>query len=438
MKTKIIVILCLMAMISGLIGCSGGSSTGETDADTDSDPDITTEQDEVYEGYTLFAPMKSTTTWLIDTDGNTVHSWDSDYRPGLGVYFLETGELLRTGNAGNTTFTGGGSGGIVQTLDWDGSVTWEYAYSSSTHLSHHDVEMLPNGNVLMIAWELKTAADAETAGRDPGTMGDGELWPDSIIEVDPDSDEIVWEWHVWDHLVQDYDSSKDNYGTVVDHPELIDINYTMNTSADWNHVNSVDYSETYDQILLSVHNFCEIWIIDHSTTTAEAAGHSGGDSGMGGDLLYRWGNPQTYDDTAGDDDQKLFVQHDAKWLTDDLPGAGNILIFNNGKGRSDGDYSSVDEIEPPVNSDGSYTLSGSHYGPDSTVWTYVADTPTDFFAMSISGAQRLPNGNTLICKGPDGNFFEVSEEGETLWEYTATGAVFRAERYAADSIGFAE
>ncbi len=113
-------------------------------------------------------------------------------------------------------------------------------------------------------------------------------------------------------------------------------------------------TRTLDQILISVHNFSEIWVIDHSTTTAEAASHSGGNSGMGGDLLYRWGNPAAYD-SGSSADQQLFVQHDAQWIGNGLPGAGNILIFNNGQGRPDGDYSSVDEIVPPVASDGSYT-----------------------------------------------------------------------------------
>lgn len=447
MKTKILFFLCMAAMMLVITGCNGGSSTGETDTaidngtttDTDTTTNTTTEEAGIYEGYSLFAPMNTTETFLIDTDGNTVHSWDCDYKPGLAVYFLENGELLRTGNAGNTTFTGGGSGGVVQLLDWDSQVLWEYSYSDTTHLSHHDVEMLPNGNVLIIAWEYKSKEEALAAGRDSTLLSNDNLWPDSIIEVEPtglDSGDIVWEWHVWDHLVQDYDNTKSNYGVVADHPERIDLNYTMNGNSDWNHINSVDYSETYDQILLSVHNFSEIWIIDHSTTTAEAAGHSGGNSGMGGDLLYRWGNPQTYDETAGDDDQQLFVQHDAEWIEDGLPGAGNILIFNNGNGRSDGNYSSVDEIEPPVNSDGSYTLSASHYGPNSAAWTYVADTLTDFYAQNISGAQRLPNGNTLICQGPDGYFFEVTEEGETLWDYDAGAAVFRVTRYAPDYAGF--
>jgi hypothetical protein len=415
-------------------GC-GGDSSNNGSANTVN----VAEQGASFEGYNLFSSLNSTTAYLMDNDGNFVHSWDTDYRPGNAMYLLENGELLHTGNVGNTTFDGRGAGGIVQTIDWDGNVTWEYAYSSTTHLQHHDVEMLPNGNVLMIAWQYKSEGEAIAAGRDPSVLRDGEMWPESVIEVQPTGSktgQIVWEWHVWDHLVQDYDASKANYGVVADHPELIDLNYVGNGSADWNHINSVDYNAELDQIVLSVHNFNEIWVIDHSTTTAEAASHSGGNSGMGGDLLYRWGNPQTYGAGTASD-QQLFVQHDAEWIEAGDPGEGNILIFNNGGGRPDGNYSSIEEISPPVNSDGGYTLvAGSAYGPDEPLWTYTAETPTDFYAQNISGQQRLPNGNTLICDGPSSYFFEVKASGETVWEYDYTGAVFRVERYAPEYSGF--
>jgi hypothetical protein len=392
-----------------------------------------------FEGYNLFSALNSTTAYLMDNDGNIVHSWATDYTPGMSMYLLENSELLHTGNVHNTSFNAGGAGGIVQTIDWDGNVTWEYEYSSTTHLQHHDVEMLPNGNVLLIAWQYKSGAEAIAAGRDPSLLTDGKLWPDSVIEVQPtgpNTGQIVWEWHVWDHLVQDYDPTKENYGVVADHPELIDLNYAMNGGADWNHVNSIDYNAALDQIVLSAHNLSEIWIIDHSTTTAEAASHSGGSSGRGGDLLYRWGNPQAYDaGTAAD--QQLFGQHDAEWIEAGLPGEGHILVFNNGQGRPGGNYSSIDEIVPPVNPDGSYTLvQGSAYGPAEPIWTYTANVPTDFYAQNISGAQRLPNGNTLICDGPNSYFFEVTASGETVWQYDYTGQVFQVQRYAPEYPGF--
>ena len=245
--------------------------------------------------YYLFAPLSETTTYLINEAENIVFTWPSNYRPGQAVYLLENGNLLRTGNTGAGNLSAGGQGGIVEEIAQDGTVVWSFEYASDDYRLHHDIEPLPNGNVLMIAWELRTEAEAIASGRNPNQLRDGELWPDTVIEIDPDTNSIVWEWHVWDHLVQDFDATKANYGVVADHPELIDLNYrgpgTRPGGADWNHTNSIDYNSEFDQILLSVHNFSEIWVIDHSTTTAEAAGHSGGNSGMGGDLLYRWGNP---------------------------------------------------------------------------------------------------------------------------------------------------
>jgi hypothetical protein len=240
----------------------------------------------------------------------------------------------------------------------------------------------------------------------------------------------------WDHLVQDYDPGKPNYGVVSDHPELIDLNYTNQGNADWQHINAIDYNPQLDQILLTAHNFSEIWIIDRSTTTAEAAGHTGGNSGRGGDLLYRWGNPRTYG--AGTRDEKqLFVPHDAEWIEAGYPGEGNLLIFSNGGGRPDGSYSSIEEITPPLEEDGNYTyVTGTAFGPVEVAWRYTAETPTDFYAMNISGQQRLANGNTLICDGLGAYFFEITAGGETVWDYQSSGAVFRVERYTADYPGF--
>jgi hypothetical protein len=392
------------------------------------------------DGYTLFAPMTDKTTYLINNDGEVVFSWESDYRPRMSAYLLENGNLLRMANlGGNPTFgSGGGASGRVEEIDRDGNVVWEFEYSSSLHLLHHDIEPLPNGNVLMIAWEYKTAVEAIAAGRKPN-MVTTELWPDHIIEVEPtgaNGGNIVWEWHVWDHLIQDYDPSKENYGMVADHPELIDINFAG--GIDWNHTNSVDYNPKFDQILLSVHAFCEIWVLDHSTTTEEAAGHTGGNRGKGGDILYRWGNPQSY--RAGNEaDEKFFRQHDAGWIESGLPGEGNILVFNNGLGRPGTDYSSVDEIVPPVDSNGTYQLiPGSAYGPENQTWIYTAENPGDFYALNLGGAQRLPNGNTLICNGPYGIYFEVTPEKDIIWEYVSSVNTFKVHRYAPDYPGLQE
>jgi hypothetical protein len=373
------------------------------------------------DGQILFAPIDSGMTYLIDNTGVVNHIWPSSFLPGVAVMWLGDGTILRTIRV-DVGPGGGGAGGGVQKVKWDGTVVWDFRYNTNGVLTHHDVKTLPNGNVLLIAWETKTRNEAIAAGRNQSNVWSDGLMPDHIIEVKPTgptSGDIVWEWHVWDHLIQDYDPAKTNYGVVADHPELVDINYGVDLMSmiDWLHTNSVDYNEEFDQILLSVHNFNEIWVIDHSTTTEEAAGHTGGNSGKGGDLLYRWGNPDAY--RAGTaTDQKFFGQHDATWIKPGCPGEGNILVFNNGAGRPTGWYSSVDEIVPPVDASGTYYLeSGSAYGPEAQTWIYTANPPQSFVAGILSGAERLQTGNTLICDGVAGRFFEVTPEGTTIWQY---------------------
>ncbi len=384
---------------------------------------ITIEKDEIKKssiapGQILYSPMLSNTAYLIDEYGNVNHTWHSSYNPGCATYMLENGTILRTTRRATVPF--GGVGGGLQKITWDNNIIWDFTYYTSDVLSHHDVEPLPNGNVLMIAWEDYTLNEAYQAGRDPNFMQGSYLMADHIIEVQqtgPTTGDIVWEWHAWDHLIQDYDPAKDNYGVVGDHPELIDINFGS-SQTDWMHTNSIDYHEEFDQILISVHNFNEVWVIDHSTTTQQAASHTGGNSGKGGDVLYRWGNPRAYDHGTSAN-QKLYGQHDATWVKPGRPGEGNIMVFNNGQGRPQGRYSSVDEIIPPVDQNGFYTYTpGTAYGPVSQVWIYTAGNPTSFYGSYLSGAERLPNGNTLVCNGPAGEFFEVTPEKVTVWEYT--------------------
>jgi len=399
------------------LSLTNGFTVGSTDVSSTAGPPAS--------GYNLFSPLGSTDTFLMDNDENVLNTWTSSYGPGLSLYLLGNGDLIRTASTDSTDFDTGGAAGRVERYDWEGNLIWEYDYDTADHRSHHDIEVLPNGNILLIAWQKKTEAEAIAAGRDPSQISEGELWPDSILEIEPTGTSggtIVWEWHVWDHLIQDHDSTKSNYGVVADHPEKIDINHMSSARADWTHINAIDYNAERKEIILSVRNFSEIWVIDHDTTTAEAAGTDG-------DLLYRWGNPATH---GGDGDQTLFVQHDAKWIESGLEGEGNILIFNNGQGRDDGDYSSVVEVKLPELANG---YDGSQDATE--IWSYTADTPTDFYASRISGAQRLKNGNTLICEGTEQYVFEVTKDGEKVWEYTGTAELFRFERYAPDFAGFA-
>ena len=366
----------------------------------------------IINGKILFTPYYSTTTYLIDKNGTINHTWSSAYQPFTEAYWLGNGTILRPIISG---------GGGIQKILWDGTLAWDYRYTIAGCTCHHDIQYLPNGNVLMIVWVTKTRNQAIAEGRNPSAIQGSTFTPDRIIEVKPTgptSGDIVWEWNVWDHLIQDYDSSKNNYGVVGDHPELIDINFGDDFVNDWLHTNSVDYNPEYDQLLIDVHNFDEVWVIDHSTTTEEAADHTGGHYGHGGDLLYRWGNPEAYR-TGTSSDKKLYGQHDASWIKPGFPGAGHILIFNNGLNRPGGQYSSVDEFAPPVDADGYYYLEpGSAYGPEAQTWIYTANPPTSFYSNVFGGATRLKDGDTLICNGIPGKFLEVTPDKTTVWQYT--------------------
>jgi len=445
-----------------------------------------------FEGYTLINPLSSTKTLLVDMDGKVVHSWDSRENGGGLAYLLEDGSLVRSAVVpDNPRFKGGGMGGKLQRFSWDGELLWEFVMADDYQTLHHDIAPLPNGNFLAIAWEHRFREDAIAYGRDPKTITDKGMWTDAVYELKPlgqNDAEIVWEWHAWDHLIQDFDPDLEGHGSIPDHPELIDINAdhrgqppmspeeiakkkeieeemrqtgyaggvdhddgdtggappdSRSTLPDWLHTNAIDYHAELDLIVLSTPNLNEIWVIDHSLSSDDAMENDGGRFGVGGGLLYRWGNPRNYG-RGTSADRWLFYQHDPTWLG----GAGELalLLFNNGQGR-DGDYSSVEEIHLPFDAKKGFEREpGRSYGPDQPSWIYV-DRGT-FFSSFISGAQRLPNGNTLICEGAEGRVFEVTPEAEIVWDFlnpvggdarTPKGqpsvpakALFRATRVALD------
>src|SRR5262249_12045929 len=211
----------------------------------------------------------------------------------------------------------------------------------------------------------------------------------------------------WDHLVPPGAAPSDN-------PGLVDPNFAATPSVDWTHANAVFYNAALDQVMLSVRNFSEVWVIDHSTSTAEAAGHTGGRLGRGGDLVYRWGNPRAYG-VAGP--QQLFGQHNPGGIADGLSGAGHLLVFDNGDVNAR-PYPTVVEFATPLQGDGSYAYDSENgFGPTAPTWQYQANPPTSFFASIISGAQRLASGNTFVTDGPAGRFFEVTPAGDTVWSY---------------------
>ncbi|HTG72379.1 MAG TPA: aryl-sulfate sulfotransferase [Terriglobia bacterium] len=379
--------------------------------------------DAVSPGYTLFAPMSSDTTYLIDLDGRAVRTWRSAFLPSAWVYLLDNGHVLRGGSdRGSSVFSGGGQGGRFQEFDLDGNLVWDFRYNE-TRLPHHDVAVLPNGNILAIVWEAKTAVEARRAGRRPTSIPSNGVWPDMLIEFEPqrpNGARIVWEWHMWDHLIQNIDPALENYADPATHPERININGSTSGGGaflrDMFHTNAVDYNPELDQIILSVPTFDEVWVIDHSTTTQEAAGRTGGRSGKGGDLLYRWGNPQAYGRGTAED-QLLGFQHDVRWIPQGRPGAGHITVFSNRTPGPNGEYTKVYEFAPPVDSEGHYAVPDiGPFGPATPLWTYSNES---LDTINLSGAERLENGNTLISDGPEGRLFEITPNGNIVWDYRA-------------------
>ena len=385
-----------------------------------------------FNGYALYNLQNQNTTYLIDDAGNIAHSWSCSSSCNYAVLLKDNGNIVRGTKYSSNQLNGAAIGGRIEELDENANVVWEYVYSNSDYCSHHDITLLPNGNVILTAWEVKSSAELTQAGYDNASS---DKWPTHFVELQQNgtSADIVWEWHIWDHLIQDYDASKDNYGIVSDHPELMDINAISSSGGgpgggpgggDWFHVNGVDYNETLDQLVFSSRHASELFIIDHSTSSAEAAGHTGGNSGMGGDFLYRWGNPGNYG-SSGSQTIAAAV-HEPRWIEDDgRPMGGYIQYFNN-SGASGGG-STVDAIEAPENGF-LYDLTGTSYGPANYDFRHVC-----LASNTGQGASNaMSNGNTFVNVSQN-YMYEVDQSGTVVWQYNSGPT--KAFRYECDNPG---
>ena len=397
---------------------------------------------EIFNGMTLFSVIDNNGsgdtyyTLLIDNEKNEIKRWTHPRGVASMPYLLPDSTLLYPYRVQNPSMNAGGVGGGISKYSWDGQLQWNYEIANDIYQLHHDIEPLPNGNILVLAWERKTANEAFGIGRQTIDNPLNEMWSEAILELEligSNNANIVWEWHLWDHLIQDMDPELPNYGVVADHPELQDINYgnvgsmsdPLGPNGDWKHLNSIDYNEELDQIIISSRHHDEIYIIDHSTTTEEAASDYGGNSGKGGNYLYRWGNPQTYG--RGDESNHLLsVQHGVNWVQKGFPGSNNIIIYNNEHWMG---TSAVYEIIPPINQGGNYDIEDNEpYGPDDINWLHTGD----FHSLIQGGAFRLSNGNTLITATDNAYIFEVTSSNEIVWEYNfGSGDAFiaRAQKY---------
>jgi hypothetical protein len=335
-------------------------------------------------GYTLYAPMYGNgTVFLVAMDGGTVHSWKMPHRPGLYAHLLDNGHLFY--------------GGKLMT-DLDRFESWpRFKAGAALEVDwhgrvlwevrhpdhHHDARLLKNGNVMLLCLK-PLAADLATRVRGglPGTEAAGGIIFADYLVEMTTKGEPVWEWRSWEHLA----------------PEEYPIT-PQDHRAEWTHGNTV--AETADgNLLVSFRNISHVFLIERAT----------------GNILWKLGNPP------------LAQQHDPRPLPN-----GNVLVFDNGTHRRDSPatFSRVIEVDPKTSE---------------IVWRYQDRSLFEFFSPYISGAQRLPNGNTLICEGCHGRIFEVTAGGEVVWEYVnphfyeepgAAGInnwVFRAFRYTEEQI----
>jgi len=403
-----------------------------------------------YNGYTLFTPYYSNFTYLIDNCGEVINTWQSPARPYYTAYLLDDGSIVRLTGLGNS------NADYIEVRDWNDNLVWEWNPTGTDYdYMHSDIAILPNGNFLVILENRLTPTEWITLGGDPNNISNSYSALEGIIEIQPvgiNGANIVWEWTLADHIIQDIDATKATYGVVADNPQLWDINNLnwVGQARDQQHFNGIDYHPVKDQIAISCWSCSELLIIDHSTTTAQAAGHTGGNSGKGGDILYRYGNPINYDHGSSAD-RVFFGQHNTDWIDPSLPHGDKISVFENGNGRPGSAYSRVVILDPPTDAAGNYLTDASgEYLPTSFdyVWPPLGTSAptfdgTTFYSQYMGGVNMQPNGNVVICEAMTGRFFEVDPTGSIVWHYqnpdkntvyaqgtTPTSAwSYRAERY---------
>ena len=413
-----------------------------------------------FRGYTMFTPMLGRNAYLIDMNGEVIHTWpipaswrDPEIRENARL--LEDGMLARSKTVGD-----GSTPGTYQLVDWDGAVVWEYESDREDLSGHHDFRFIRNPKLgqrtLIYSATRETPHERILAlGADPALRESYDSRPDGLVEVDMDGN-IIWEWNISDHVVQDFDPNLSGYGVVRERPGKLDINFGPGVGGNWIHMNAFDYNPVLDHVAINNSRMSEFYVVDHGATFVPGDPRRSRElaASDAGDFIYRWGNPCVSDTgecpslsdeglTASNGHQQLFFSHDIQWIDDGdfgaldrpVPGAGHFLIFNNGARQPGATFSSVIEIDPydgPMENGVYVPAAAAGYGPmpvgggmssrtqnvsRQVVWTFHGISPNSFYSPYISGAQRLPNGNTLVCSGAHGHIFEVTPEGDVVWEY---------------------
>ncbi len=388
--------------------------------------------DEVEDGYTLFKEPGNgtgpTDFFLINNCGQIINTWDGPNDLFRHPKILPNGNLMFI--MGNTIYE----------KNWDNEYVNEIELQVPGTNLDYEIIKLENGNYLSIGRKNFSEQEFLDLGFNLGI--NSPFVVDVVMELDSSTAEVLWEWDISNHTIQDRDSTLSNFGVIADHPEKLDINAI--STFDWTFeesfmINGFDYNPELEQIMLSVRKMSEVIIIDRSTTTEEAAGSSGGNSGMGGDILFRWGNPANYG-AGTESERRLYFQHNPKWITQGVH-RGKIAMFNNGLDRDfiGPLFSEAPVVDTNVDAMGNYSLDSEGQFSSGEAFTYYRPTdPLNYFYSSyLSGVEMMPNGNAFFTVGETDELIEVTLEGEIAWQFNLPFTGFRCEKYPADYPAFA-
>lgn len=364
--------------------------------------------DRVDNSYVLFTGADSVTR-LIDLAGNVVHQW-----PYAGVPPRILDPALNAGRIGDVgvqlTESGDARGGIyangtIGQLDWAGERRWEWGTEApgGAARQNHDWELLPNGNRLILV----------TVPRVVPSLGDHVVGDQGLYEVDPEGT-IVWSWLAGDHL-EDFGFSEEGWAALRDtvdrDPEdpwgYLEMNSAKSLGPNRWHTADPTSAFAPDNIVISFRKANIVAIIDKTTGSPvwQCGPYYTARAGAQHQRINVHKVPRPLDQTSG--------QHNPHMIAPGLPGAGNILVFDNQGGAGYppaalGIYagSRILEIDPTTKE---------------IVWQYTAEDSGQpswaFFSSFVSNAQRLPSGNTLITEGMQGRLFQVTPGGDVVWEY---------------------
>jgi len=300
---------------------------------------------------------------LIDMNGSTVHTWKASTDCVRAPFFQKNGNVLIISMQQR---------GDPREYNWNGDVIWEYSVPLELRSPGSSAWRLENGNTLVM-YKMPMPDAARMSISDPKRRNMENMVTDCIAEVTPDG-EIIWDWKCHEHL---------------------DLNAWCKNDPDpnWSHFNNIQplpENKWYDlgdkrfkpgNLLVSGRNLGFIFIVEKET----------------GEIIWRY-----YGDYYGG----MAGQHSPFMIQKGYPGEGNILVFDNGQSplrvATHGGRSFALELNPSSNS---------------VVWVY--DNEHYFFNAYGGHCERLINGNTLIAESWGNRTFEVTMEGEVVWEYVA-------------------